>query len=204
MSAPNNAEQRQEAFCHPEQHEEAHHQEAHDETLGAAAQQHPIVEAAAAAPQPQLSEGEKKALQIHNQARRDVSKSTGHNRPDLVWDNKLEKDATAYAQHLCRANKGLQHSSGDQRPGQGENLAWSKPQGSVEAGSQMWVNEKKNYHGEKIGEGDFGAYGHFTQMIWPSTTRLGIGMARDDDGGVFVVGRYSPPGNFSGKSAYTG
>lgn len=99
-------------------------------------------------------------------ARRDVSKSTGHNRPDLVWDNKLEKDATAYAQHLCRANKGLQHSTGDQRPGQGENLAWSKPQGSVEGGSQMWVNEKKNYHGEKIGEGNFGAYGHFTQVCF--------------------------------------
>lgn len=69
MSPPNNAEQHQEAFCHPEQHEASHHQEAHDETLGAAAQQYPIVEAAAAAPQPQLSEGEKKALQIHNQGK---------------------------------------------------------------------------------------------------------------------------------------
>ncbi|KAI4270385.1 MAG: hypothetical protein L6R38_007138 [Xanthoria sp. 2 TBL-2021] len=158
MATPNNSEQHQEAFCHPEQH-----QEAHEETLGAGAQQQPIVEAAAA-PQPQMSEGEKKALQIHNQARRDVSKSTGHGRPDLVWDNKLVKDATAYAQYLCRANKGLQHSSGDQRPGQGENLAWSKPNGSVESGSQMWMNEKKDYHGEKIGEGNFGAYGHYTQV----------------------------------------
>lgn len=63
MATPNNSNQHQEAFCHPEQH-----QEAHEETLGAAAQQQPMVEAAAA-PQPQLSEGEKKALQIHNQGK---------------------------------------------------------------------------------------------------------------------------------------
>ncbi|KAL8839529.1 MAG: hypothetical protein Q9176_004390 [Flavoplaca citrina] len=202
MTTESHSEQLQEAFCHPEQHQEAHeHAENHEETLGAGAQQQPLHEAAAA---PQMSEGEKKALQIHNQARRDVSKATGHGRPDLVWDNKLEKDATAYAQHLCRANKGLQHSSNDSRPGQGENLAWSKPKGSLEGGSQMWMNEKKNYHGEKIGEGNFGSYGHYTQAIWPSTKRLGVGMARDDDGGVFVVARYSPPGNFTGRSAYTG
>ena len=26
------------------------------------------------------------------------------------------------------------------------------------------MNEKKNYHGEKIGEGNFGSYGHYTQV----------------------------------------
>ena len=63
------------------------------------------------------------------------------------------------------------------------------------------MNEKSNYHGEKIGEGDFGSYGHYTQVIWPSTEKVGVAMARADDGGWFVVGRYSPPGNWSGQSA---
>ncbi|KAL8852000.1 MAG: hypothetical protein Q9221_003105 [Calogaya cf. arnoldii] len=204
MAAENHTEQHQETSCHPEHREEAHHEaeQHHDEGLGAGAQQQPMMEAAAA--QPGMSEGEKKALQLHNQARREISQQTGHKRPDLIWDNKLEQDATAYAQHLCRLNKGLQHSSGDQRPGQGENLAWSKPKGSLEGGSTMWLNEKKNYHGEKIGEGNFASYGHYTQCIWPTTKRLGVGMAKDDDGGVFVVGRYAPTGNWSGKSAYTG
>ncbi|KAL8924400.1 MAG: hypothetical protein Q9172_002702 [Xanthocarpia lactea] len=183
--------------------EPEHHEEAFGEILGAAAQQQPMQEAQAKAAD-KMTEDEKKALQIHNQARRDASKSSGHGRPDLVWDNKLEKDAIAYAEHLCRANKGLQHSSGDQRPNQGENLYWSKPNGSLEAASKGWMDEKKNYHGQKIGEGDFGSYGHYTQAIWPSTTKIGVGMARDSDGGRFVVARYSPPGNWSGKDAYKG
>ena len=67
MTTESHSEQLQEAFCHPEQHQEAHeHAELHKETLGAGAQQQPLHEAAAA-PQPQMSEGEKKALQIHNQ-----------------------------------------------------------------------------------------------------------------------------------------
>ncbi|KAL8767555.1 MAG: hypothetical protein Q9209_005972 [Squamulea sp. 1 TL-2023] len=143
---------------HPE-----HHQEALEETLGTSAQQQPI-QASQAKPQGTLSEDEKKALHIHNQARRDASKTSGHQRPDLVWDNKLEQDATNYAKYLCQANKGLQHSTGNQRPNQGENLYWSKPNGSTEAASKGWMDEKKNYHGQKIGEGDFGSYGHYTQV----------------------------------------
>lgn len=85
-------------------------------------------------------------------------------RKDLVWDDKLAANATAYAKKLAHENTGLHHSTGDQRPGQGENLAWSKPHGSLEGGSKMWVDEKKNYSGQKIGEGDFGSYGHYTQV----------------------------------------
>ncbi|KAI4232451.1 MAG: hypothetical protein LQ349_005002 [Xanthoria aureola] len=151
-----------------------------------------------------MSDNQKKALEIHNQARRDASNSSGHGRPDLVWDDNLATQATAYAQHLVDQNQGLQHSSGDQRPNQGENLYWSKPNGSREAASQGWVDEKQNYHGEKIGEGNFGSYGHFTQCIWPSTTNVGIGMVQDRDGGWFVVGRYWPQGNWGGKDAYSG
>ncbi|KAL8820648.1 MAG: hypothetical protein Q9223_001170 [Gallowayella weberi] len=190
------------------------HPEHCEETLGAPAQHHAeeqeihpqeALAEAQAGPHPgNLSEDEKKALNIHNQARHDASQSSGHKRPDLRWDDNLAKQARAYAQYLCKANKGLQHSSGDQRKNQGENLYWSKPNGSLEAASKGWVNEKKNYHGEKIGEGNFGSYGHYTQVIWPSTTAVGVALAHDDDGGVFVVGRYSPPGNFSGKNAFQG
>ncbi|KAL8711725.1 MAG: hypothetical protein Q9220_003896 [cf. Caloplaca sp. 1 TL-2023] len=144
------------------------------------------------------------ALKVHNDARNDASKHSGHPRPNLVWDKKLEDDAHAYAQHLAQANQGLQHSSGDSRKNQGENLYWSKPSGSLAASSHGWVNEKKDYHGEKIGEGNFMSYGHYTQAIWPTTTHVGIAMVKDTDGGVFIVGRYSPPGNWGGKSAYTG
>lgn len=117
---------------------------------------------------------------MHHVARRDASNSSGHGRPDLVWDDNLATQATAYAQHLVDQNQGLQHSSGDQRPNQGENLYWSKPNGSREAASQRWVDEKQNYHGEKIGEGNFGSYGHFTQV-----SRFAVGLHLDNEGGEF-------------------
>ncbi|KAL8838621.1 MAG: hypothetical protein Q9170_002067 [Blastenia crenularia] len=113
-----------------------------------------------------MSDDQNKALNIHNQARHDASQSSGHGRDDLVWDDQLAANATAYAQHLASANQGLQHSSGDARPNQGENLYWSKPNGSLEDASKGWVDEKSNYHGEKIGEGNFGSYGHYTQVCF--------------------------------------
>ncbi len=32
--------------------------------------------------------------------------------------------------------------------------------------------------------------------MWHITTSMGMGMATDSKGGVYVVGRYSPPGNW--------
>lgn len=66
----------------------------------------------------------------------------------------------------------------------------------------MWVNEGPNYHGEPIGQGNFGSYGHYTQVIWPETTRFGMASAKGANGWEYVVGRYSPAGNFTGKSAF--
>lgn len=170
----------------------------------------PVSRVAAAAPHKpgphhaKLSDDESKALHIHNAARRDAPSEFGiqHVRNDLTWDDKLAAHATAYAKKLAHENTGLHHSTGEQRPGEGENLAWSKPHGSLADGSKMWVDEKKNYSGQKIGEGDFGSYGHYTQVIWPSTTRVGLGMAKASDGGWYIVGRYSPPGNVVGKTAW--
>ncbi|KAL9594971.1 MAG: hypothetical protein Q9219_006727 [cf. Caloplaca sp. 3 TL-2023] len=114
--------------------------------------------------QGKMSDDQNNALNIHNQARNEATQSSSHPRGNLFWDDQLAANATAYAQQLASANQGLQHSSGDARPNQGENLYWSKPDGSLADASQGWVNEKGNYHGERIGEGDFGSYGHYTQV----------------------------------------
>ena len=66
--------------------------------------------------------------------------------------------------HLAQANSGLSHSDNEQRPGQGENLFWMSSGGSLADASQGWVNERKDYHGEKVGEGNFAGYGHYTQV----------------------------------------
>ncbi|KAI1652484.1 glycoside hydrolase family 128 protein [Daldinia decipiens] len=143
-----------------------------------------------------LGPDQQKALDIHNNKR----KSKGLK--PLAWDNQLAKNAEDYGKHLAQIGK-LQHSSGDQRPNQGENLAWASSSSTPLAMSaNMWIAEEKNYHGEPIGQGDFGSYGHYTQCMWKSTTKLGMGSAKDAKGGVYIVGRYSPPGNFTGQKPY--
>lgn len=64
-----------------------------------------------------LGPDQQNALNSHNNKR----KSKGLN--PLAWDNQLAKNAEAYAKHLAQIGK-LEHSPGDQRPNQGENLAW--------------------------------------------------------------------------------
>ncbi|KAM0798239.1 CAP domain-containing protein [Usnea florida] len=171
-----------------------------------AAPKPPAPEQAPHHPQPasNISPAQSEALKIHNQAREAVSKQTSVHRPDLIWDSKLTAAAEQWAQYLASRDAGLQHSSGAERPGQGENLFWISAGGSLATGSQAWVDERKAYHGEKIGEGNFESYGHYTQVIWPSTTHVGVASAKTKSGANFIVGRYSPPGNFTGESAYTG
>lgn len=33
---------------------------------------------------------------------------------------------------------------------------------SLEDAVRAWLDEEKNYHGEKIGEGDFASFGHYS------------------------------------------
>lgn len=41
--------------------------------------------------------------------------------------------------------------------------------------------------------------GHFTQVVWRDSTELGVGMARNRNGEVYVVCNYNPAGNFLGS-----
>ena len=98
------------------------------------------------------------ALKIHNDAR------AGKNLAPLEWDDDLSRQATEYAQALAAADNGLNHSG---TPGQGENLyaEMGIPDPPASQGAQAWINESNNYHGEKIGEGDFGSFGHYSELL---------------------------------------
>lgn len=44
------------------------------------------------------------------------------------------------------------------------------------------------------------ATGHFTQVVWKSSQKLGVGFALTGDGKtLYVVAQYSPPGNYMGQ-----
>ncbi|POS78661.1 hypothetical protein DHEL01_v202938 [Diaporthe helianthi] len=143
------------------------------------------------------------ALNAHNDARHAAQ---GQKRPDLALDDALTNDAKKYAQFLAE-NKKFEHSGAQ---GQGENLFMSSGNASLLDGTRAWLAEKPNYHGEKIADGNFGSYGHYTQesfdacipCIWPTTTKVGIAAAKASNGATYIVARYTPPGNWWGQTAY--
>ena len=41
--------------------------------------------------------------------------------------------------------------------------------------------------------------GHFTQLVWKGSKKLGLGVAQDRSGKRYVVAQYDPVGNLKGK-----
>ena len=138
-------------------------------------------------------------LKIHNNERAAVNVSP------IAWSASLAADAQSYAEHLNSLGYSccttlLPHSRGT---GQGENLAWGTPGYSPAAGAQSWADEKRNYHGEPIKQWNPGdpVTGHYTQMVWRSTTQVGCGTSSSDRMDILVC-RYSPSGNYLGETPY--
>ena len=66
-----------------------------------------------------------------------------------------------------------------------------------------WANEKAYYdYANNTGNGH--TVGHYTQVVWKNTTKVGCGKAKvtTEYGGTFVVCRYTSPGNFNGQKPY--
>jgi len=123
--------------------------------------------------------------------------------PPLTWDNALGTSAAAYAQQMAMTGR-FAHSNRTARPGTGENL-WMGTHGafSVEAMVGAWGSEKRFFFAGTFPNvsrtGDWSDVGHYTQMIWPTTTRIGCALAstpRVD----YLVCRYAGKGNVDGRA----
>ena len=140
------------------------------------------------------------ALQIHNNARKDVGVS------NLNWSEELSEDASKWAEQMAKDDR-MYHSENDSRPGQGENLFYTTATDSLTPArnaSQLWYNEIELYTYSPImsGQNNFSEIGHYTQMVWNSTTEVGMAMAVSSSGKTYVAARYSPAGNFVGEYPY--
>ena len=66
--------------------------------------------------------------------------------------------------------------------------------------SDAWYSEEANYDYVTGSSSNGGVIGHFTQLVWISTTQVGFGMVskpvNSDYSETVVVAFYSPPGNF--------
>lgn len=84
----------------------------------------------------------------------------------------------------------------------GENIycLWSSDRNAKASPKDVcrsWYEEHKDHNYLVEPKGLFRA-GHFTQMVWKSTTELGVGVAKTRKGKVVVVCNYSPRGNIVG------
>ncbi len=135
-------------------------------------------------------------LAAHNAARAQAGV------PPLAWDNALGTAAAAYAQQMALTGR-FAHSDRSLRRGTGENL-WMGSHGmfGVEAMVGGCTSERRWFvpglFPNVSRTGNWEDVGHYSQMIWPTTTRVGCALAstpRID----YLVCRYAGAGNIDGR-----
>ncbi|MCO5613905.1 hypothetical protein L7F22_068184 [Adiantum nelumboides] len=130
-------------------------------------------------------------VDLHNKARKSVGASS------VSWDQGLANVAQCWANRCV-----FEHSH---TPGMGENIAAGSGPYSDQNAFVDWWEEFKLYHkGEDFSEGT----GHYTQVAWTGTKKIGCGVSICPSsqlglGGTynqarFVVCEYFPPGNVIG------
>ncbi|HVM22685.1 MAG TPA: CAP domain-containing protein [Sphingomicrobium sp.] len=137
-----------------------------------------------------------RVLAAHNAFRAQVGA------PPMVWDSALGTSAAAYAQQMAVTSR-FEHSDRRARRGVGENL-WMGTRGafSIETMVGDWASERRYFvpgiFPNVSRTGNWIDVGHYTQMIWPTTQRLGCALAttaRTD----YLVCHYAPAGNIDGR-----
>jgi len=173
-------------------------------------------DAKAAAPLPSSQVTAVEALKLvaaHNAARSEVGVAP------VAWSAEVASFAQQWADHIAATGK-FEHrpyaseksetdpvDPADDLPKQiyGENLAFGSGQEfGVTAAAEMWLAEKKDYVPGTPIPSDFSMFkaGHYTQMVWSKTTKIGAGRATiqtgDFKGYTVIVCNYAPGGNRGG------
>ena len=124
-----------------------------------------------------------------------------HSLHGLRWNSELARDAHDWAQYLAR-HQLLEHADRGHTRGAGENL-WMGTAGyyTIEDMIGGFIEEKRHFRPGRFPEvsrtGNWADVGHYTQVIWPTTTEVGCAVARGRGQEVLVC-RYWPAGNWVG------
>ena len=125
----------------------------------------------------------------HNAAR------ARHCAPPVEWSEQVADAARSWAAKLRDRGCAFEHSPGMKY---GENLAYMAPAGigSPESVVDGWYREVELYD-YRASRFSFDA-GHFTQVVWVSTARLGCARVECKNAEIWVC-NYDPPGNVGGE-----
>jgi len=132
-----------------------------------------------------------------------------HGVPNLSFDATLASHAAKYAKKLCET-KTFKHDTGElRRYKEGENLYYGRTSTQIDVciATYKWYNEVNDMEWSKLGT--FYNFmpiptnlGHFTQLVWKSTSRVGCGTAYRKEGSTYhtyIACRYKTPGNVQGR-----
>ncbi|CAF0977323.1 unnamed protein product [Adineta ricciae] len=139
-------------------------------------------------------------LQLHNQHR------ARHCAPPLTISERLNKIAQSYAEHLAKTST-FEHSGnklGKEPLGENLYMQWisrGKVNASAKAADKSWYDEIEMHdfkHPTFSKE-----TGHFTQLVWKDTKKMGVGVAFSPNGQeVYIVANYYPAGNIVGPGFF--
>ncbi|MGZ8227688.1 MAG: CAP domain-containing protein [Methylococcaceae bacterium] len=142
---------------------------------------------------------------VHNNWRSQVKT------PELKWSSTIASTAQNHADelkttHACK----LKHS---ERMDLGENLFWASPLYYSNSVSEVqtitptqvfnsWGSEKVDYDYLTNTCATGKVCGHYTQIVWKSTTEIGCGKAVCPDNSQIWVCNYKPAGNIVDQQPY--
>jgi pathogenesis-related protein 1 len=119
--------------------------------------------------------------------------------PGLVWDDDLADIAAEWSARLAADGCYLEH---DYSSPYGENLYWSTFDSTPEQVVNSWASEVEfyDYDSNSCVEGEM--CGHYTQVVWSTTERVGCAKTECSDGSEIWMCDYDPPGNYVGEWPY--
>jgi pathogenesis-related protein 1 len=143
-------------------------------------------------------------VDAHNAVRAAVTEPPGYTGiwaalPAVTWADEVAASAQVWANHL-KADNGCQLVH-EQNSGYGENLAASSGEVTPEATVQMWADELASFTYTEPYAWD-SRTGHYTQLVWRESIRIGCGSATCGDGATVTSCRYAPAGNIIGGKLY--
>jgi hypothetical protein len=120
-----------------------------------------------------------------------------HQSPFVIYDPTISVYSQQWANYIASIDI-LQHSDNYTY---GENLSEISTQSLTDytnliyKGIDSWYNEGIYYDYNNPGYSTI--TGHFTALIWKSTTKFGIGVALSNKNHLFIVVNFYPPGNIN-------
>jgi len=144
----------------------------------------------------------------HNKLRAEVGVTK-----KLSYSVTLATSAQAWAEHLKQTNGcKMRHSEPDGKYGEnlfwGSAVAWTDGRKELQKVSSKqvvedWGSEKTDYDYASNQCADGKMCGHYTQIVWRDTTKVGCGVAVCEDTQEQVWAcQYLPAGNWVGKKPY--